>query len=451
MTNSLPPDMKILPIDETAEQCVLGAILLDNAAYDIAVEEITASDFSGMRHGRIFKAIGTLLANGTTVDLITLSDMLEQGGLLEITGGRSYLAELVGSIGSASQVRVHAGIIRSTKILRELIKLSSDTSRAAYEKQSPLEIIERLTRAVFDIAWGRVSQPWKTMQEVITESMSYIDTAARRDGTLNGWPTGITALDDYLGGLMPTDLILIGARPSMGKTGLACGFALSASEAGAKVGLVSLEMSRSQLGIRFLGYQGRIDISDMRSGRLRQDQWRAVMNASMQLSSRLVWLDDSGYMTSAQLRTKCRQLASREGLDVLIVDYLQLMSGGEGRESKQQQISDISRELKLMAKELNITVIALSQLSRELERREDKRPILSDLRESGALEQDADIVMFIYRDEIYNKETTEDTGIAEIIIRKHRNGPVGTIKAVFQEQFARFENLVTMTGTEPLA
>ena len=451
MTNSLPQDMKILPIDETAEQCVLGAILLDNAAYDIAVEEITASDFSGMRHGRIFKAIGTLLANGTTVDLITLSDMLEQGGLLEITGGRSYLAELVGSIGSASQVRVHAGIIRSTKILRELIQLSSDTSRAAYEKQSPSEIIERLTRAVFDIAWGRVSQPWKTMQEVITESMSYIDTAARRDGTLNGWPTGITALDDYLGGLMPTDLILIGARPSMGKSGLACGFALSASEAGAKVGLVSLEMSRSQLGIRFLGYQGRIDISDMRSGRLRQDQWRAVMNASMQLSSRLVWLDDSGYMTSAQLRTKCRQLASREGLDVLIVDYLQLMSGGEGRESKQQQISDISRELKLMAKELNITVIALSQLSRELERREDKRPILSDLRESGALEQDADIVMFIYRDEIYNKETTEDTGIAEIIIRKHRNGPVGTIKAVFQEQFARFENLVTMTGTEPLA
>lgn len=431
--------VQTLPVDESAEQGVLGAILLDEKSYDIASEEIVSTDFSGLRHGRIFTAMGKLRAEGLPIDSITLADMLQQQGQLNISGGRGYLADLVLAVGSSSQIKTHAGIVKKTKILRELIRLGTDTAQAAYEQQSPDEIVEKLTRAIFKISAGRQAQPWRTMQEVMAEVTNAIDIASKRDGTLNGWTTGLNDLDAYLGGLMPTDLILIGARPSMGKTALGCGIALSASAAGAMVGMVSLEMSRSQLGLRFLGYEGGVDISAMRSGNIRPDQWRSIAQASARLSSRLVWLDDSGYMTAENLRTKCRQLATQDGLDVLIVDYLQLMSGSHSG-GRQQLVADISRELKLLAKELGITVIALSQLSRELERREDRRPILSDLRESGGLEQDADIVIFIYRDEIYNPETV-DKGIAEIIIRKQRNGPTGSIRVAFQDQFARFDNL----------
>lgn len=441
MTN----EVRALPCDEDAERSVLGAILIDNAAYDVAADELQANDFSGVRHVRIYSEMSKLRLAGLSIDTITLADQLRQNGTLEECGGAGYLAELIIDVASASEIKRHAEIVRKNALLRALIRLGSDMSRAAYDQQNPTEIIDKFSRQVFDIAWGRVSQPWRSLSDVITEAVDYIDTASKRSGALIGFSTGLIELDRMLGGFMRSDLVLIGARPSMGKTALACGMALSAAASGAKVGFISLEMSRLQLGIRFLAYEGRVDIGAMRTGAIRPDQMRGISNAAMAMSERLVWLDDSGFMNMDQVRTKCRQLASRDGLDILFVDYLQLLAGLRPRDGRAQQVSDISRELKLLAKELNITVVALSQLSRELERREDKRPMLSDLRESGGLEQDADIVLFIYRDEIYNEGAQEN--VAELIIRKHRNGAVGEVRCAFQNQFGRFEDLYAPQGS----
>lgn len=432
--------VRMLPADEEAEQGVLSAVLYDNEAYDQATEIVSATDFASARNSRIWSRMRDLRLGGVPIDLVTLSDALGQIGVLEGIGGRAYLAELSLVAPSASQVRQHAAIVRKHKLLRDLIKLGTDLTQSAYELQPPEELIQQFTKKVFDIAWGKMASPWISIDAVVGEAVQYVDRAMQRDGALMGWTTGLTDLDAMLGGLMPSDLVIIGARPSMGKTALACGIALNASQAGAKVGLISLEMSKLQLGIRFLGYEGRTNVSDIRNGRVRNDQWRSIAQASSRLLGRLVWVDDSGIMTMDQMRAKCRQLAASDGLDVLIVDYLQLLSGGRMRDGRAQQVAEISRELKLLAKELNICVVALSQLSRELERREDKRPLLSDLRESGGIEQDADVVCFVYRDELY-VPTEENRGIAELIIRKQRNGPIGDVKVAFQEQFARFDNL----------
>lgn len=431
------------PTEAEAEQAVLGAVLLDNAAFDTAAEWISPSDFASLRNSQIWARMRELRQRGELIDLVTLSSSLAECGLLDACGGRGYLADLSLVVASASQIRQHAELIRRAKLQRELIRLGTDLARSGYERQPPDEIIEQFSRRVFDIAWGRIATPWRSIRSVVDEAVGYVDTAMKRDGALIGWTTGLIELDRILGGFLPSDLVVIGARPSMGKTALACGMALSASASGAKVGFISLEMSRLQLGVRFLGYEGRVDVGALRTGRIRPDQWRSIAQASARLTERLVWLDDSGFMTMDQMRAKCRQLASREGLDLLFVDYVQLLNGN-GRDGRASEIAQITRQLKLLAKELNITIVALSQLSRELERREDKRPILSDLRESGGIEQDADIVLFIYRDEVYNADV--NPGVAELIVRKHRNGAIGTVSAAFLEQYARFDNLAL--GTE---
>lgn len=439
-------DPRMPPIDEDAERGVLAAVLVDNAAFDVAAEFLTGTEFSSTKHLQIWRRMRDLRLAGEAIDLVTLSAELEAEGALDLVGGRAYVADLSLAVGSASQVATHAQLVRRTKLQRDLIRLGMELTESGYAKELPEAIIERFTRRVFEIGWGRSASPWQKLDAVAMEAFNYVEAAMKRGSELIGWTTGLVDLDAMLGGLQKSDLVVIGARPSMGKTALACGIALSAAAAGAKVGIVSLEMSRLQLGLRFLAYEGRVDVSALRTGRMRPDQWRRTANAAVELTSRMVWIDDSGFMTMDQIRAKARQLASRDGLDVLVLDYLQLLNGEDSRDGRARELAAITRQLKLLAKELDVTVIALSQLSRELERREDKRPILSDLRESGAIEQDADIVLFIYRDEVYAENV--NPGTAELLLRKHRNGPVGMVAVAFQEQFARFENLSRETAPE---
>lgn len=433
---------RLPPQNLEAEQSVLGAILLDNTAMAKAMEIIIDEDFYRTAHRKVYQGMLELSDRGEVIDHITLTECLKARSELEAVGGAAYLAELVQVVASAANVRYHSKIVREKALLRGLIHTSTEVITRGYDGTTAVdELLDFAERSVFSIAQGKLDRSFTPVNQIIKESLDVVDRLSKRKERVTGVPTGYYDLDDITAGLQASDLIVIAGRPSMGKTSLALGMAQHAAlQAGAVVGIFSLEMSKPQLVLRMLSSEARVDSHALRTGRLQKEDWWRLAEAAGRLEQAPIFIDDSGALTVQQMRGKARRLKAEKGLELLIVDYLQLMQGRSDAESRQQEISDISRSLKALAKELNVPVIALSQLSRAVENRKPPIPMLADLRESGAIEQDADVVMFIYREEVY-EQNTERKGIADILVSKHRNGPIGKKELFFHDRFAKFESL----------
>jgi len=436
--------VRVPPQNLEAEQSVLGAILLDNAALNRSMEILSEEDFYRTANQIVYRSMMGLSERNQPVDQITLTDYLRGTGELEQVGGASYIAELVQMVPSAANIRYHCQIVRDKSLLRGLVRTATEVVMRGYEGTTQTdELLEFAEREIFRLAQGHLGRTFAPVRNILQESIEIVDRLYSRQEKITGVPSGFTKLDNLLAGLQPSDLIIVAGRPSMGKTSLALGMAeYAALHASAVVGIFSMEMSRAQLVLRMLSSQAHLDSHAVRTGQLKGADWERLTGAASQLQDAKIFIDDSGNLTVQQMRGKARRLKAEHGLDLLIVDYLQLMEGRSTSESRQQEISDISRALKGLAKELNIPVVALSQLSRAVENRKPPIPVLADLRESGAIEQDADVVMFIYREEVYDPET-DDKGIAKILIRKHRNGPIGDILLQFHENYAKFHNLET--------
>ncbi len=434
--------VRVPPQNLEAEQSVLGSILLDNAALNRSLEIVSEEDFYRTAHQMVYRSMVALSERNEPVDQITLTDYLRGTGELEQVGGASFIAELVQMVPSAANIRYHCQIVRDKSLLRGLVRTATDVVMKGYEGTTNTdELLEFAEREIFRLAQGHLGGTFVPVSSIIQDSVEIVDRLYSRQEKITGVPTGFTDLDNLLAGLQPSDLIIVAGRPSMGKTSLALGMAERAALTGnAVVGIFSLEMSRAQLVLRMLSSQAHLDSHAVRTGQLKGPDWVALTEAAGKLEQAKIFIDDSGNLSVQQMRGKARRLKSEHGLDLLIIDYLQLMDGKSSSESRQQEISEISRALKSLAKELDIPVVALSQLSRAVENRTDKRPMLADLRESGAIEQDADVVMFIYRDEVYNPDS-DDKGIANILVRKHRNGPIGEVDLQFHDRYASFNNL----------
>ncbi|NKB81008.1 MAG: replicative DNA helicase [Nitrospirales bacterium] len=435
-------ELRVPPQNLDAEQSILGAVLLDNDSLAKTLELLSEEDFYRGAHRIIYRAMVEISERHEVVDQITLTNHLKSKSELEQVGGATYLAELVQIVPSASNIRHHCKIVREKALLRGLIKTATTVVSQGYEEVGQTEdLLEYAEREIFQLAQGRLGRSFVRLNEIVQESVEIVDRLYSRQEKITGIPTGFADLDDLTAGLQSSDLIIIAGRPSMGKTSLALGIAEHAAiQTASVVGIFSMEMSKAQLVLRMLSSQARLDSHALRTGQLNKQNWVDLCAAAGRLEEAPIFIDDSGSLTVQQMRGKARRLKAEHGLDLLIIDYLQLMQGRNDSESRQQEISDISRALKALAKELDIPIVALSQLSRAVENRKPPIPVLADLRESGAIEQDADVVMFIYRDEVYNPDT-EDKGIAEILVRKHRNGPTGERKLYFHDQYASFESL----------
>ena len=436
------PDLshpRVPPQNLEAEQSVLGAILLEKTAMAKAEELLLEEDFYRTAHQKIYRSMLELSERNEAIDQITLTEHLRHTEDLESVGGAVYLAELVQIVPTAANIRYHCRIVRDKSILRNLISTSTEIVSHGYDGTVAVdELLDRAERAVFRLAHGKLGRAFTKLKDIIKESLDQVDLLAKTGKSITGVPTGFQDLDRLIAGLQPSDLVVIAGRPSMGKTSLALGIAQKAAiEHGHVVGIFSLEMSKTQLVLRMLSSEASVDSHMLRIGKLQKEDWWRLAEAAGKLEQATIFIDDTGDLTVQQMRGKARRLKAEHGLDLLLVDYLQLMQGSTDAESRQQEISDISRSLKALAKELNVPLMALSQLSRAVESRQDKRPVLADLRESGAIEQDADVVIFIYRDEVYNPDS-EEKGMAHIMVRKHRNGPTGDIKLTFLDRFARF-------------
>jgi len=432
---------RTLPHNAEAERTVLGAVLVDNAALNSAAEILTRDDFYREAHRRIFDAMAALAERSQPIDTLTLADELVRAQALEAVGGAAYLASLVDGLPRITNVEQWSRIIKEKAVLRNLIHASNRIAQSCYEgEDEAAAILDRAEKAIFEIAERRLRQGFVGLREIVKESFRTIDQLSQSRELVTGLPTGFVDLDERTSGLQRGDLIIVAARPAMGKTSLCLNIAQNAARrTGESVGIFSLEMSTKQLVLRMLCSDARIDAHRLRTGNLNEKDWARLAKAYAELSNARIFVDDSASLTPLEMRAKCRRLKAEHGLGLVIVDYLQLCSAAGRSENRQQEIASISRSMKGLAKELDVPVIALSQLSRAPEARQDRRPQLSDLRESGALEQDADIVMFIYREEEY-KASEENRGIAELIIGKQRNGPTGTIKLAFIKEFTRFEN-----------
>jgi replicative DNA helicase len=447
--NAMPADISLekgLPHNLEAERCVLGAIILDNSLIDQAVEIIRPDDFYLANHRLIFDQMLALSEKSEGIDLVTLSELLSQTGQLENIGGASYVSSLVDGVPRLTNLANYAQIIREKATLRRLIKSSTAIITECYEQQQDVDsILDSAEKAIFDLAESNIRTGFVPFNEIAKLGLKKIEEASKRKQMITGIPTGFKVLDELTSGLQPSDLVILAARPSMGKTALALNVATNAAIQAQKcVGVFSLEMSSDQLFMRVLCSEARIDAHKLRTGYIGHEDWRHIAKTLESLHKTKMFIDDTPGLSLLEIRAKARRLKANSGLDLLIVDYLQLMSGGRGRfENRQQEISSISRGLKGLAKEMNVPIIALSQLSRAPETRTGEhghKPQLSDLRESGSIEQDADVVLFIYRDEVYHK-TEENAGMAEIIIGKQRNGPIGSVQLAFLREYTRFENL----------
>jgi replicative DNA helicase len=440
-----PTAFRLPPQNLEAEKAVLGAILLDNQALYKALEVISPDEFYLPKHCRIFEAMITLLTEqNQVIDLVTLSDYLQHVGALEAIGGNAYLTDLAQSVATAASVTYHAKLIHETGINRILINVATEIVTRGYEGTKRVdELLDYAEKNIFGIAERRLKRSFSPMNDVVNSTVERINKLYEQKERITGIPTGFADLDDMTAGLQPSDLVIIAGRPSTGKTSLALGMALHAAlhkPQPYKVAIFSLEMSKEQLCMRLLSAAASIDMHHIRNGQLSQEDWGCLVRAASALTESKIYIDDTSGVTALELRAKVRRQQAETGLDMVLVDYLQLMSGNEDLENRQQEISDISRSLKSLAKELNIPVVALSQLSRAVESRESKRPVLADLRESGAIEQDADLVMMIYREDMYSKEPTDpDKGyVTDISISKHRNGPTGLVKLTFLPKYAKF-------------
>lgn len=433
---------RIPPHNTDAEQSVLGAMLLDKDAIIEATEIIGANDFYKEAHTEIFEAILNIYNRDEPVDLVTLSEELTQRKTLESIGGIVYLTSLSSAVPTTTNVKYYARIVEEKSILRRLIKASSDILDKGYQAEEDINnILDLAEKNIFDISQKRSQEGFSPIKDVLMESFQKIEELYQNKGGLTGITTGFIDIDRKTSGLQKSDLILIAARPSMGKTAFALNVAQNTALKGsASVAIFSLEMSKEQLVQRLLSSESHIEIQKIRTGDLAEDEWPRLAKAMGPLAQSKIYIDDTPGITVMEMKSKCRRLKMEQGLDLVLIDYLQLMSGDGSSESRQQEISTISRSLKGLAREMDCPVVALSQLSRAPELRADHRPILSDLRESGAIEQDADIVMFLYRDEYYHQDS-EKKNMGEVIIAKQRNGATGTVELAWLGQFTKFANL----------
>ena len=437
-----------LPVSMEAERSILGAILLDNSLYDQAAENLTPDDFSLDAHRRVYSRMRDLQESGRPVDMITLVEELDRRKEVEAIGGVAYLSSLIDGVPDRPSIEHYVRIVRNKALLRGLINLAQNAIAEAIEHSDEAEeVLGRAEQAIFQLSENRIGQGFMNIPSIIKGSFGSLEELYARGQEITGLATHYTQLDKLTSGLQPSDLIIIAARPSMGKTALAMNIAENAAVLDGKVvGVFSLEMSREALLMRMLASHAQVDSKDLRQGFLTKDDMRKLTRATEQLSHSKLFIDDSPGISVSEMRAKARRLRQTEGLDLLIVDYLQLMSavpiGGKRFENRTQEVSAISRGLKALAKELKVPVVALSQLSRAPESRSgDHRPQLSDLRESGSIEQDADVVAFIFREEVYKKDDPDLDGIAELIVAKQRNGPTDMIKMAFIKRYTRFENL----------
>ncbi|HEV2707035.1 MAG TPA: replicative DNA helicase [Pyrinomonadaceae bacterium] len=433
-----------LPHSAESERAILGAIILDNALVNQAIELLKPDDFYIRAHQFVFRAMISLSERGAEINPILLGEELRREGVLEQVGGIAFVSELTYGLPHFNNVAAYAKMVRGKSLLRQLVRVANKvTSEALEEEDEPEIILDHAEQMIFALADERTRQGFAHVKPVADQLLEKVQEMAGRSAMLTGLTTGFTELDTMTSGLQPSDLIIVAARPSMGKTSLCLTLAQNAAvQAGAVVGVFSLEMSKESLVMRMLCSEGRVDAHRFRSGFLSRDEWARLAGALGTLAETKIFIDDTPGISVLEMRAKARRLAAEQKrLDLIVVDYLQLMSGSSRRsESRQQEVSQISRELKGLAKELNVPLVALSQLSRAPESRTDHRPQLADLRESGAIEQDADVVAFIYREEQYTR-TEENAGLAELIIAKQRNGPTGTVKLAFLKEFTRFENM----------
>ena len=434
--------LKTLPVNIDAEQSVLGSMLKDKNAIVQAVETLKSEDFYKDSHKIVFSTVLNLYQKDTPIDMITLLEELKSTNKLEECGGITYVSEISSSVISTANVHSYIKIVKDKAILRKLINTSTTIIEECYENQNNVEaVIDSAESKIFNIAENRNTSDFEPMSDILERGFLQIENVFNNKGQVSGVSSGFSDLDSKTSGFQKGDMILIAARPSMGKTTLALNIAENAALKGGKsIAMFSLEMSKEQLSYKLLCSQANVDMLRLRTGDLQDKDWENIAKASGPLASADIYIDDTAGTSIMEMRSKCRKLKMEHGIDLIIIDYLQLMSGSTQSESRQQEVSEISRSIKALAKEMQCPVIALSQLSRAPEQRADHRPMLSDLRESGSIEQDADIVMFLYRDEYYNKET-EDKNVAECIIAKQRNGPVGTIKLAWLGQYSRFGNL----------
>ncbi len=434
---------RVLPHSIEAEQSVIGSMLMDKEAIIAASEIVTASDFYQSQYGIMFEAMVELFNEGKPVDLITVQDRLKEKDVPPEVSSLDFVRDVMNTVPTSVNVKSYANIVREKAVLRRLIKVNENIANTCYVGKESLEqILADTEKSIFDLLQSRNSGEFVPIRQVALNVLEKIEIASKTQGTVTGIPTGFIDLDYKTSGLQPSDFVLIAARPSMGKTAFVLNLVDHvAVRKGLPCMVFSLEMSKEQLVNRMLAMESNVDSQKLRTGNLTDSDWDAIVEGIGVIGNSKLIIDDTPGISITELRSKCRKMKLEHGLSMIIIDYLQLMSGsGKNGENRQQEISEISRSLKALAREMNAPVVALSQLSRACETRTDHRPMLSDLRESGAIEQDADVVMFLYRDDYYNKDT-DTPNIAEVIIAKQRNGPIGTVNLLWQPEFTKFVNL----------
>ena len=439
------PTAPVPPQNLDAEESVLGAMMLSPGAIGAVSEVLSASDFYRESHAKVYRAALALYGRGEPVDAITLVDELERRGELEDAGGKVRIHELAALVPAASNAGHYARIVREMATLRGLIRAGSEIARLGMDRDGDeaTELVDRAEQIIFELSQSRTTGDFSHIEELLKESFERITALYESGAEITGIPSGFRDLDHLTSGFQPGNLVILAARPSMGKSGLALGMAAElAVRREIPVALFTLEMSKSEVTQRLMCAEAKVESQRLRSGSLAPDDWPRLTAACDRLAKAAIYVDDTGSITMMEIRSKARRLKMRvPHLGLIIVDYLQLMTSGTSSENRVQEVSQISRSLKVLARDLDVPILALSQLSRAVEQRHDKRPILSDLRESGSLEQDADLVLFIYRDEYYNPDTTDQQGLAEIHLAKHRNGPTGPVKLSFLKRFAKFADL----------
>ncbi|MBQ0042479.1 MAG: replicative DNA helicase [Lachnospiraceae bacterium] len=433
---------RVMPHSIDAEKAVIGSMLLDQDAITTVQELLIGDDFYSKQLGIVFDTLIEIYNDGVPADMVVLQDRLKEKGVPEEVSNLTYLSDVFASASTSANVKYYAQIVSEKATLRRLIRASEEIATDCYVGKDALDdILEDTEKKIFNLVQRKSAEDFVPIREVVSNALHKIDLAGRNGGTVTGIPTGFIDLDYRTAGMQPSDLVLIAARPSMGKTAFVLNLAEHmAFRQGETVAIFSLEMSKEQLVNRLFSLESHVDAQKLRTGNLSDKEWDDLISSTAVIGQSNLIIDDTPGISISELRRKCRKYKHEHNLKVIIIDYLQLMTGNGKTDSRQQEISDISRSLKSLARELNVPVLALSQLSRAVEQRPDHRPMLSDLRESGAIEQDADVVMFIYRDDYYNKDS-EEKGIAEIIIAKQRNGPIGTVKLVWLPEYTKFANM----------
>ena len=437
-----PSYLKVPPHNVEAEQAVLGGILMNNDALNQVMDILSPDDFYREANMSLFEGMVELYAHGEPVDIITLSQIFTKKGILGKVGGASYLAALVEAVSTSAGILYHAKIVRDLSVRRKLISQCSAISESCFQDwENTEDLLELAEQSIFDIAEEHVREGFQSLKEVITKSFKKLETTAAVEGFVTGVPTDFTEFDRLTAGLQPSDLIIVAGRPSMGKTAMALNIGYNAARKTDKgVAVFSLEMSEQQLGIRLLGFDSGINASKLRSGFLRDEEWTMLTDSANRLSELPIFIDDSSAISVLEMKAKCRRLKKSRDLSLVIVDYIQLIHSRRSAESRQIEMSEISRSLKALAKDLDVPVIALSQLNRKVEDRSSNRPQLSDLRESGAIEQDADVIVFIYNRDYHSEEGNQYDNVINVDVAKQRNGPVGSFQLTFQKEITRFRN-----------